>query len=507
MSAWMGQLPITVSLRRLFPSASFVGCADILTSDATERSDECGPQTLFAALPGTQFDGTEFVPDAVERGAVGLLAERPMANAPVPQCIVPNVRRSYAQLCSRLVADPSERLDVVGVTGTNGKTTVTWLIRSILSAVGKSVGLLGTIEYSDGKNSVSAGLTTPDSKMLSQWLAAMVRVKTSVAAIEMSSHALQQDRAAGTSLRAAVVTNITQDHFDYHNDYATYSAAKSRIVESCRSGGALIVNADDPGSLSVLNRNGRDIAVTTYGLVHDADVKATILEESLAGTRFVLHNGDDSITVWTPLVGRHNVSNCLAAASVAYQLGATSKQIADGIGALGGIPGRMERIISRQPYHVFVDYAHTDDALGRCVSQLRHLTHGRVICVFGAGGDRDRSKRSLLARAASQSHIAVVTSDNPRSEDPQQIIQDIVSGFQPNDRCEIHTDPDRESAIQWAVRHAEPGDTVLIAGKGHESEQIIGNRAIPFDDREVVRNALDHYAVRRQPMRIRTGIS
>jgi UDP-N-acetylmuramoyl-L-alanyl-D-glutamate--2,6-diaminopimelate ligase len=483
------RVPITVSLRRLLPSVSFVGCADIYVTAITDRSGECGPRTVFAAIPGTKTNGVEFVPEAVERGAAALLLERPLCGVALPQCVVPNARKAYAEICAALAAHPSQRLKLTGVTGTNGKTTVTWLIRSILQAEGKRTGLLGTIEYSNGWESVLSGLTTPDSKTLSHWLSSMVSCGTEYAAIELSSHALDQDRAAGASLDVAVVTNITRDHFDYHQGFDAYRASKARILNLRKRDGRVVLSADDPGSASLMEWLNEDRPPITFGLERPADVTAVVFEESLAGSRFILDYCGATIEVTTRLIGRHNVLNCLAAAAAATEMGASLESVAAGIGMLTAVPGRLERVDCGQPYNVFVDYAHTDDALQRCVDFLRSLGAGRVICVFGAGGDRDREKRPLLGRAAAAADLAVVTSDNPRSEDPRAIIDDILKGF-PESSAPAHVEPDRAAAIGWALQQARPGDCVLVAGKGHETEQIVGPERHPFDDREVVRTVL-----------------
>lgn len=489
MSRQLSQIRMPVSLRQLFPRSSFVGCADIRVTDATEHSAQCGPQMLFAAVPGTRVDGTAFAEEAIGRGATSLLVQRPIPCASVPQCVVPDVRRAYAELCGALAGFPTRRLGVAGVTGTNGKTTVTWMIRSILQAAGQPTGLLGTIEYNDGVDSCPSGMTTPDSKSLSNWLATMIRRRCTHVAMEVSSHALDQHRIAGTQLDVAVVTNVTQDHFDYHGDFETYLNSKARIFGLCKARGCAVINSDDSGSASLIARAESSLPVITYGIDRPASVTATILEESLCGSRFVLHIAGDEVAVSTKLIGRHNVSNCLAAAAAASGLGISPAEIQRGLENLSFVPGRLERIDCRQPFNVFVDYAHTDDALLRCIRFLRGLTTGRVIVVFGAGGDRDSSKRPLLGRAASEADLAVVTSDNPRNEAPEQIIQQILTGFV-SSAAEPWVEPDRAEAIRWALDQAEPGDCVLVAGKGHEQVQIIGNRRIPFVDHDVIRKCL-----------------
>ena len=499
VSLRLPQHQIPVSLQRLFPRASFVGCADIRVISATERSDECGPDSLFAAIRGSRVHGAHYVNDAIERGASALLVDCPQPHVRVPQCVVQDVRRSFAELCAALAGNPSRRLRICGITGTNGKSTVSWMVRSILEAAGRRVGLLGTIEYHDGQRSTPATLTTPDARLLASHLAAMVQQDATHAVLELSSHGLDQSRVAGTELDVAVITNVTQDHFDYHGDMQAYIASKRRIAEHCKTGGTLVVNQDDPGCRELVAGLETDVPLTTYGLTEPADVTAGILEETLSGSRIriSLHSDPqhsdsahtDTVDVKLPLVARHNVSNALAAAVVARKFGCDLQDIQAGIENLTVVPGRLERVPSQLPIHVFVDYAHTDDALRRCVRFLGSLADGRVICVFGAGGDRDRLKRPLLAKAAAEADVAVVTSDNPRSEDPSQIANDILAGFACT-QTQVHVESDRGAAIRWALRAAEPGDCVLIAGKGHETVQVIGSQQRPFDDRLMAGQAL-----------------
>ncbi|MFQ5733488.1 MAG: UDP-N-acetylmuramoyl-L-alanyl-D-glutamate--2,6-diaminopimelate ligase, partial [Planctomycetaceae bacterium] len=465
------------SLRSLFPRASFVGCADVLATDATADSRKCTPGATFAAVRGTRLDGTQFVPQAVANGAESILTEMPLPEATVPQCVVPDVRSAYGRLCAALSGLPASKLKTVGVTGTNGKTTVTWLVRSILRAAHRRCGLLGTVEYHDGVDGGSSTLTTPDSKTLHGWLGRMVERDAEFAALEISSHALDQDRVAGVDLSVAVVTNITQDHFDYHGDVEHYRQSKARVFTHCKRDARIVLNTDDERVRSLIGAAGEQAEVVTFGFGDDADVSAEILNETLAGTRFLLRRGNERIEVRTSLIGRYNVSNCLAAVAAVSQFGLSLDEIAVGVASLETVPGRLERIDAGQPFAAFVDYAHTEDALRRCTEALSRLTHGRVICVFGAGGDRDRTKRPLLGRAAANADVVVVTSDNPRSENPHAIIADILAGIPAP--CETHVEADRAAAIAWAVEHARPGDCVLVAGKGHETEQILGTARVP----------------------------
>ncbi|MCX7392981.1 MAG: UDP-N-acetylmuramoyl-L-alanyl-D-glutamate--2,6-diaminopimelate ligase [Planctomycetales bacterium] len=481
--------PVAVSLRRLFPQARFVGCANICATDAFENSVDVCPNSLFAVVSGMRLDGTQFIEDAVARGASGLLVNKPCIGVTIPQCIVPDVRAAFSRVCEALAGDPTRWIDVAGVTGTNGKTTTTWLVRSLLQRAGRVCGVLGTVEYSDGLVTESARLTTPESRTLAKWLQRMPTRGTTHAAIELSSHALHQGRAAGIELEAAVITNITQDHFDYHGDYESYHKAKARILEIVRPGGLIALNVDDPGSWLLRSHVHDAVNFASFGQCATADVAAQVREESLEGTRFRLSIHGRTLDCSTRLVGRHNVSNCLAAAATAFHFGLSPEEIVDGIEQFNFVPGRMERIKCDQPFEVFVDYAHTDDALRRAIQSLKSITPGRVLCVFGAGGDRDRTKRPLLGRAAMLADLVVVTSDNPRSEDPQTIIDEILAGMSADDVTPI-IEPDRAAAIQTVLELAERGDSVLIAGKGHESEQIVGPRRVAFDDRQVARYIL-----------------
>lgn len=482
--------PGQVSLRRVFPQASFVGCFDIAVSDATEDSRRAGPGCLFAVIHGTRADGTAFVKDALGRGCPALLCDRPLAEFHVPQCIVPDVRVALARLSEALYGYPAAKLTLAAVTGTNGKTTTTWLIRSILQAAGINCGLLGTIKYSDGQYSEPASMTTPEARTLFRWFRRMVEARCTHAVLELSSHALHQRRIFGTPLAAAVITNITQDHFDYHGSFDAYLAAKSMILDYVVPDGCIVICQDDPGSRQLIPKaraTGR--RVLTYSIAEDADVRAEILDETLKGTRFRLLFSDSAFELITELPGRHNIQNCLAAAAVARHFGIADVDIASGLEQMHCVPGRLERVDCGQPFEVLVDYAHTDDALRRVIDSTRGVTPGRVICVFGAGGDRDRTKRPKMALAASQADLVVVTSDNPRTEHPQSIIEEILGGF-PQGFTALHIEPDRRRAIDFALGEARPGDCVLIAGKGHETEQIVGQETFTFDDRQVARELL-----------------
>ena len=480
-----------MELRRVLPSASFVGSSQIRVSGAVCHTQDVRPGVLFAAIPGTTGDGQRFITEAIQRGAVAVLVRTPLPGVTVPQCVVPDVRRAYAQVCSAAAGHPAQTLKTVGITGTNGKTTTTWLVRGLLANAGLRCGLLGTVEYHDGVQGQTASLTTPDASVLSTWLARMVRAGTTHVALEASSHALDQDRISATGLDVAAITNITQDHFDYHGDFGAYCSVKERIWSHIKPGGIGIVNLDDPASAA--SRGSRtDVNFVTVSCEHrPADIRAEVIHTTLFGTAFELHLPHGSALVTSPLVGLHNVSNCLVAATAAWHLGLTAEQIAHGLSRPLLVPGRLQRIECGQSFAVFVDYAHTDDALRRCVQGLKQLTPGRVLVLYGAGGDRDRTKRPLLTQAAQTADFAMLTSDNPRTEDPQSIIRDCLAGASPTLPAPVAV-VDRREAIREILSLARPGDSVLIAGKGHETEQIIGHERHHFDDVEEVRFCLTH---------------
>lgn len=479
----------SVSLHELLPSASFVGCGDIPVSAVAAHSAQCTPGCLFATLPGTKAHGRDFLKHALLGGAAAILTDRPLAEIPLPQCIVPDVRLAYGLICHGLQAFPSRRLGVAGVTGTNGKTSVTWMVRSLLESASLPTGVIGTIEYNDGLHTQPSTLTTPDAATLAALLAAMRDRRTSHAAIELSSHALKQHRTSGLMLDVAIITNLTRDHLDYHPDFDDYVRSKARIAALLKRGGVLVLNADDPEQQRILESVADVSQLRTFGIENPADVRAENLELTLHGAKFQLTAGLDSLTVRSPLPGRHNVSNLLAATSAALHFGLSLADIAAGIETLTPIPGRLERIPSSQPFDVFVDYAHTDDALRRVISALRPAEQGRVILVCGAGGDRDRAKRPLMGAAAATADIVLFTSDNPRSEAPEQIVREMLAGV-PSTGFTYEIELDRRAAIQRALSLAAANDVVIIAGKGHEKEQVIGSQRMPFDDAAVCREFL-----------------
>jgi len=438
------------------------------------------PGQVFLALAGAKTDGHRFVAAARERGAVAVASEKPADDAG-PWVQVRAARRALAIASGNFYAHPSRQLDVVGITGTNGKTTTAFLLYAILEAAKKTAGLFGTIEYRIGAQRFNAPNTTPESLDLQAMLANLRDSGGSHAVMEVSSHALAMDRVYGTRFRVGVFTNLTRDHLDFHGTMDAYFAAKKLLFSSPPPEWA-VLNSDDPHSVELAACGSPH--VLRYGLgATRADIRESgDLIETPAG----------AIPNRSKLVGRTNSYNRLAAVGAAVALGIPNEAITQGLETLTAVPGRFESVDAGQAFHVIVDYAHTDDALRNVLATARGLTPRRVITVFGCGGDRDRKKRPWMGEAAaSLSDLVIVTSDNPRSEDPRAIIEEILPGVVRTGTT-YHVEPDRAAAITLAISEARAGDLVLIAGKGHETYQVIGDRSIDFDDRKIARQALGH---------------
>jgi UDP-N-acetylmuramoyl-L-alanyl-D-glutamate--2,6-diaminopimelate ligase len=442
---------------------------------------------VFVALSGIAHDGHQFARSAIERGAGAILVERPLRLEGVPQCLVPDSHDAFGRLCQALAGNPSQRLKVVGVTGTNGKTTTSSLIASVLSTAGCRVGTLGTLGYCDSIESATAVLTTPSAPELASWLARMDANGCSHAVMEVSSHALSQSRVAGIEFDMACVSNVRLDHLDYHLTVDEYRRAKQRLFEHLAADGLVVLNVDDPVAASFSSvLHG---PVLTVGLAQPAELMATVIERLSSEQTFLLTAGEKIVPVRTQMIGDHHVSNCLVAAAVGLAYGIDLATVVRGLEAVTAVSGRLERIECGQPFGVFVDYAHTPDALATVLDALRRVTSGRLTCVFGAGGNRDRQKRPMMGRAvAERADLAIVTTDNPRNEDPQSICDEVLAGFASRQAVEVELD--RATAIRRALAAAEPGDCVLIAGKGHEDHQVVGASRLRFDDREVARRWL-----------------
>jgi UDP-N-acetylmuramoyl-L-alanyl-D-glutamate--2,6-diaminopimelate ligase len=452
------------------------------------------PGSVFVALRGLKSDGIDFAPQAVAAGAAAVVAEQaPRAPVEVPWVVVRDARLALAWLAAEYFAHPSHDMRVVGITGTNGKTTTGYVLSSIFEAAGERCGLIGTVVYRVGTREFSATRTTPEAPELQGLLRQMVDAGCRACAMEVSSHALSLRRADGIRFAAGVFTNLTRDHLDFHAGMEDYFAAKRRLFEMLPAGAPAVINADDPRGAAVADVAARPI---TYAVNRTADVTSGPLSLSLDGLAFDARTPKGTVRVRSRLVGRPNVYNILAAVSVATALDLPLDAIERGLSRLEGVPGRFERASSTgDDITVVVDYAHTDDALRNLLETARPLAARRLITVFGAGGERDRTKRPLMGMVAARlSDVVVITSDNPRSEDPNRIIEEVNLGAQPETRhrgASVLALVDRRKAILHAIDQALPGDVVLVAGKGHEKYQVLGERVLPFDDVAVAKDALN----------------
>jgi UDP-N-acetylmuramoyl-L-alanyl-D-glutamate--2,6-diaminopimelate ligase len=444
---------------------------------------------LFAALQGARQDGLEFVKPARRKGAVAILSDR-APGVDIPWIEAANPRAALADAAGALLGRPAEKLELAGITGTNGKTTTAFLIDAALRASGRVTGLLGTIETRIAGRPKSASLTTPESLDLQALLREMVDEGVTHATLEVSSHALVQDRVRGLLFRAAVFTNLTRDHLDFHGGFEPYFEAKKLLfTRHIHPQGRAVVNIDD-GHGAILANLLRGPRCSTFGISPLAHIRPEGLEVSLKGVRFQCVTPEGIARVDSPLVGMFNVSNLLGAVGALMAMGLSPAEAARGVSSLEGVPGRMERVEGEKPFTVIVDYAHTDDALRNLLDTVRSLGPRRVITVFGCGGDRDRSKRPLMGSVAAQrSDLVIATSDNPRSEPPQGILDEIAQGFK-NHATPFKLIVDRRAAIEAALRAAGPGDLVAIAGKGHETTQTIRGKKLPFDDRLIAKEIL-----------------
>jgi len=449
------------------------------------------PGFVFFAFPGAKADGRKFAASAMERGAVAVVSEHPAPEGwTAPWIQVEHGRAALAQAARNFYGSPDRRLAITGITGTNGKTTTAFIVDEILRSAGRTTALVGTIEYRLGAKRLAAVNTTPESLDLYRLFHELEETGGSHVTMEVSSHALAVGRVHGMAFHTAVFTNLTRDHLDFHENMENYFAAKSLLFRPA-SGPApkwAAINYDDAWGRKI--EPAPETRVLRYGLDARATVRARDVGMSFEGVRFTVDWEGGSFAMHSPLVGRMNVYNILAAVSAALSYQLPPGTIARGVAECGAVPGRFERIREGQPFLVVVDYAHTDDALRNVISVARELAPKRVITLFGCGGDRDRTKRPMMGQAAGElSDYVVLTSDNPRSEDPLAIINDALVGLS---RCDTpHVlEPDREKAIRLALHEAEPGDVVILAGKGHETYQIVGAKTIHFDDREVARAVL-----------------
>jgi len=493
------------------PSA-VIGAADPETPVGSLHygSREVVPGGIFFAIPGFSVDGHAYIDDACRRGARAVVAEKRLEPG-VPVLQVADSRAALALAAAAFYGRPSEALTVIGLTGTNGKTTVSYLVENILKQAGLSAGVIGTVNYRYGDQVTAAARTTPESLDLQRILSEMQRQGVTHVVMEVASHGLDLHRVDACHFDVAAFTNLTQDHLDFHGDMERYWTSKKSLFTRHLYQGAkasrarAVINREDPHGRKLAAELAGERLVTTFGRTAESDIWPEVKRNDLTGLEAVLHTPRGAIAMTSPLVGAHNLENILAATGCGLALELPLEAIRSGIGATRAVPGRLEPIPDPDGRFVYVDYAHTPDALENVLRALNALRQRRLICVFGCGGDRDRRKRPLMGEIAARlSDLAVVTSDNPRTEDPLAIIndaldgvrraapqvltaQEVRNGFAPPGHIVV---PDRRKAIALAIRAAQPGDTILIAGKGHETYQIIGRTTIPFDDREEARRVL-----------------
>jgi UDP-N-acetylmuramoyl-L-alanyl-D-glutamate--2,6-diaminopimelate ligase len=456
-------------------------------------SRRASPGSLFFALQGARLNGTQFVAQAAEKGAVAIVSDAALPACAAPLIRVLDARAAMADIAAAFYGHPSSKLRVMGVTGTNGKTTIAFLVKHLLDADQRRCGLIGTVKYCIGDSEIDAPRTTPESLDLQELLARMVDAGNKAVAMEVSSHGLVQHRARRIEFDTAVFTNLTQDHLDYHKTMENYFEAKAAFFEGLpaqrKKKARAIINMDDRYGHRLSERFKKRIPIVTYGLRVGCDYRATDVRYDTTGSEYHLEAKGRSYLVRLPLIGFFNIYNSLAAIAAVASMGMELRAAVAALAKAPQVPGRLERVPAKRGFQVFVDYAHTEDALRNVLRTLRELGPNRLITVFGCGGDRDRAKRPLMAAASEEfSDWSILTSDNPRSEDPARIISDMRTGLRTSRHEEI---PDRTSAIRRAVTLAGAGDIVLIAGKGHENYQEFADRKIPFDDSAVARRAIE----------------
>jgi UDP-N-acetylmuramoyl-L-alanyl-D-glutamate--2,6-diaminopimelate ligase len=453
---------------------------------------------LFVALPGEKFDGHDFIEQAIEKGASVIVAEREQKYPRATCIVVENTRTALADLGAAFYGYPARKLKLAGVTGTNGKTTTTFLIQHICEKAGTRCGLIGTVRYQLGERVLPAARTTPESLDLQQLLAQIVNAGCRAATMEISSHALAQDRTRGLELNVAVFTNLTQDHLDFHGTMKNYFESKLKLFiqlasQQKKRKPVAVINIDDRYGEQLLGKIDKRISIITCGMGVRADFRASNYRMEFGGTSYQLDARGKSYLVRIPLIGRFNVANSLVALAAANALGIGVREAVLSLGKSPQVPGRLEMVPARRQFQIFVDYAHTPDALLNVLKTLRELEPRRLIVVFGCGGDRDREKRPLMAQVVDlNADYAIITSDNPRKEDPAAIISEVERGFRSSHYEKLI---DRAEAIARAIALAQPRDVVLIAGKGHETYQEFADHTVPFEDIQVARRALENHPV------------
>jgi UDP-N-acetylmuramoyl-L-alanyl-D-glutamate--2,6-diaminopimelate ligase len=484
-----------MKLEALVGSVDAIAISGSLDRDITGicyDSRRAAEGVLFVALPGEKTNGTEYIDAAIDKGAAAVVAEEPGLASRATRITVRNARQAMADLAAAFYRQPSRALRIAGVTGTNGKTTTAFLIKHICDAELQRCGLIGTVRYVIGDRELPASRTTPESADVQELLWMMRSAGCKSCAMEVSSHALVQERVRGVEFDVAAFTNLTQDHLDFHKSMDAYFAAKATLFENLsrqnHKQGRAVINLDDRFGAKLIDRLGKSVEFYTYGQGVHAQFRATDIRMDFGGTTYGLQALGKSYLVKMPLIGTFNVYNSLAAIASAHAMGIS---IRNAVGALAGappVPGRVEAVPGKRPFRVFVDYAHTDDALINVMKTLRELEPSRLIVVFGCGGNRDRAKRPKMGAAVDTlADYAIITSDNPRREDPLAIIEDIKPGFR---RLAPEVIPDRKEAIFKAIAMAQPRDIILLAGKGHETYQEFADATVPFDDVAIAQSAL-----------------
>jgi UDP-N-acetylmuramoyl-L-alanyl-D-glutamate--2,6-diaminopimelate ligase len=483
-------------LEKLFESIPVLGIAgsmDVDIEGLAYDSRQVKPGWLFIAVPGHEADGSEYITDALSHGAVAVVSENGLdLGASATHIQVPDARRALAEVANAFHGDLSREMKVVGITGTNGKTTTAYMIRDLLRDGGFMPGLLGTVAYEIGEHSIPASRTTPEAPDIHALFRKMRDAGCDSAVMEVSSHAIALQRIHGIDFAISVFTNLTQDHLDYHRDMETYFDVKAKLFharEAAENRPVVVINIDDPWGRRLAEDERVEAEVVTYGFGEDAMVRATAATVEGSGTRFRVHTPWGEAKIHLQLLGRFNIHNALAALSVGGLSGIALDGMAQSLANIASIPGRLERIPNRKHKQVFVDYAHTDDALRNVLETLREICKGKLIVVFGCGGNRDRGKRKLMGQAAAAlADFVIITSDNPRQEEPAAIIGDIMEGFAGQETFEVVLD--RRAAIEAGIQRMGRKDILLVAGKGHETYQVLKETIIPFDDRETVREIL-----------------
>jgi UDP-N-acetylmuramoyl-L-alanyl-D-glutamate--2,6-diaminopimelate ligase len=484
------------------PVRQIIGTLDRTVENIAYDSRRVQRNGMFVALRGEKSDGHEFIGQAIEKGASVIVAEREEQNPRATCLVVENTRAALADFAETFYGHPGRKLKLAAVTGTNGKTTTTFLIKHICENAGLRCGLIGTVRYEIGERVLPAIRTTPESLDLQELLAQIVNAGCKAAAMEVSSHALAQDRPRGLEWNVAVFTNLTQDHLDFHGTMKNYFESKAKLFAGLASQKKkrkpiAIVNIDDRYGEQLLDKIDKRIAVITYGMGMRADFRASNYRVESSGTSYQLDARGKSYLVRVPLIGRFNVINSLAALAAANALGINLRDAVFSLGKSPQVPGRLELVPAKRQFQVFIDYAHTPDALGNVLKTLRELEPHRLIAVFGCGGNRDREKRPLMAEIVDRhADYAIITSDNPRKENPDTIVAEIEKGFRSTHYEKI---VDRTQAINRAIELARPHDIVLIAGKGHENYQEFADHTIPFDDIQVARRAIEDHPVEFSP--------